>query len=180
MTRPLGSVSSFTIQHRAGYSCYVRVAYCDSSAYATSGPNAWNVIISGRIEGRINLGENAPRSLKGTSVPDGAIVQLVIELVAAGNPKVMAEESWTYDEDSFRTATYKTSGTVFNPKVERVVRARPPPPPPPAPLALMAVPASEDTPLLEKQEKQTEPSDAVEESTAASSCLARLLCCSTA
>lgn len=58
-------------------------------------------------------------------------VQLVVELVAAGNPTVMSEEVYTYSSESFRTASYKCSGTVFNPHLERIVR-RPPPPPTPA------------------------------------------------
>lgn len=83
-------------------------------------------------------------------------MQLVIELVAAGSPKVMSDECWTYSEDSFRTASYKISGTVFNPKVERVVRR---PPPPPAPMQIPA--ASEETPLLsEKQAMHDELADA--------------------
>lgn len=62
----------------------------------------------------------------------------------------MSQEAWTYSEDSFRTASYKVYGTVFNPKVERNVH-RPPPPPP---AAAMQIPiATEETPLLlsEKQ-----------------------------
>ena len=61
-------------------------------------------------------------------------VQLVIELVAASHPIVMAEESFVYRESSFRTASYVCRGTVFNPHLERAVRKIPVPPPPSAPL----------------------------------------------
>lgn len=65
------------------------------------------------------------------------VLQLVVELVAAGNPMLFSAEEWTYSEDSFRTGTYKCSGTVFNPKLEREVRKRPVPPPPPMHLDLL-------------------------------------------
>lgn len=55
----------------------------------------------------------------------------MLELVAAGNPRVMAAESWRFlvrlrraeyaadtQPGSFRTATYVCRGTVFNPHIE--------------------------------------------------------------
>jgi hypothetical protein len=63
-----------------------------------------------------------------------------------------SEESWTYSEDSFRTATYKVTGTVFNPHLAREVRKRPPPPPPPMQLELPSS-DSEKAPLIGMGEK---------------------------
>jgi hypothetical protein len=76
------------------------------------------------------------------------LVQLVIELIAASKPMRMADEVYTYSESSFRTATFKCSGTVFNPKLERMIR-RPPPPP----TAAMSLPiVHEKTPLIDSKE----------------------------
>lgn len=94
--RPLGSIASFTISHRAGYayvaraelattrrcgadigiwtpSCWVRAAYCDSPKDVAC---EWKVVLTDRIEGRINLGDGVTRSLKGSGIPDGATVQV--------------------------------------------------------------------------------------------------------
>lgn len=145
-----------------------------------------------RIEGRINLGDGVTRSLKGLGIPEGATVQvsllrltrrtntslssqclqLVVEVVAAGSPKVMSQEAWTYSEDSFRTASYKVYGTVFNPKVERNVR-RPPPPPP---VAAMQIPiATEETPLLLSEKQAMH--DELDEADGYRSRLGAMFCC---
>jgi len=128
--------------------------------------------LTDRIEGRINLGDGVTRSLKGLGIPEGATVQLVVEVVAAGSPKVMSQEAWTYSEDSFRTASYKVYGTVFNPKVERNVR-RPPPPPP---VAAMQIPiATEETPLLLSEKQAMH--DELDEADGYRSRLGAMFCC---
>lgn len=81
----------------------------------------------------------------------------------------MSQESWTYSEDSFRTASYKIYGTVFNPKVERNVRRAPPPP-----AAAMQIPATEDTPLLSEKQAMH---DELEEEDSYCSRLKAMFCC---
>lgn len=167
----------FRLKRNPPRRCYVRAAYCDGERDKND-LNNWKVVVSERIEGAINLGDTAIRSLKEAGVPDGAAVQvgphflrehtrspmygllislpeqLVVEMVAAGHPMLFSAEEWTYSEDSLRTGTYKVSGTVFNPKLEREVRRRPPPPPPPMQMQ-MRLPEDntprEMTPLLSEK-----------------------------
>lgn len=56
--------------------CYVRAAYCDSGSDKND-VNTWKVVLTERIEGHINLGDSAIRSLKGAGVPEGANVQVI-------------------------------------------------------------------------------------------------------
>ncbi|KAL7009546.1 hypothetical protein EMMF5_000453 [Cystobasidiomycetes sp. EMM_F5] len=127
---PLGLISSFSLLDKAGYSCYVRAAYCDTGTeyHDDSSPGTRTFILTDRIEGSINLGDNVVRSLKDVGIPDGAEVQLVIELIAASHPKIISQESYTFSESSFRTASYICHGTVFNPSLEKAPRKLPPPP----------------------------------------------------
>lgn len=84
----------------------------------------------------------------------------------------MSEECWTFSEDSFRTASYKVSGTVFNPHVGRVVR-RPPPPP----LAMEVPTATEDTPLLSEKQALHDELEQAEDSYCTR--LKAMFCCGT-
>ena len=77
---PLGSISSFTLHHRAGYAAYVRAIYCVPSLVEVG---AQEVIETERIGDAINLGRDEVRSLKGLDIPSGAQVQFVLEVVAA-------------------------------------------------------------------------------------------------
>ena len=83
------------------------------------------------------------------NMTDPHVVQLVIEIIAAGQPLRMSDDVYTYLETSFRTASYKCSGTVFNPKLEKMVRR---PPPPIMPTMSMTFEPTEASGLL--QEKQ--------------------------
>lgn len=67
---------------------------------------------------------------------------MVIELIAAGRPLRMSDDVYTYLDTSFRTASYKCTGTVFNPKLEKNIRKLPPPVQP------MMVEYTEKTPLF--------------------------------
>lgn len=91
---------------------------------------------------------------------------------------LFSAEEWTYSEDSLRTGTYKVSGTVFNPKLERVVRARPPPPPPPMQLYLSDQDTlNEKQPLLlEKERRQQEDEVANGDTSILASIKACMLC----
>ena len=84
---PLGSISSFSLSHRAGYTCYVRAAWndtfeaqdSDSPCLADSSniddrPRQRTFILTDRIEGGVNLGDNVVRSLTDAGIPDGAEV----------------------------------------------------------------------------------------------------------
>lgn len=73
---PLGLISSFSLLDKAGYSCYVRAAYCDTGTeyHDDSSPGTRTFILTDRIEGSINLGDNVVRSLKDVGIPDGAEV----------------------------------------------------------------------------------------------------------
>lgn len=53
----------------------MRAAYCDGGRDEND-LNNWKVVVSERIEGAINLGDTAIRSLKEAGVPDGAAVQV--------------------------------------------------------------------------------------------------------
>ncbi|CAD6579794.1 MAG: hypothetical protein CYPHOPRED_001007 [Cyphobasidiales sp. Tagirdzhanova-0007] len=136
----LGNISSFTVADRAGYSCYVRAAYCVTE------DGVQKIVVTDRLGNHLNLGDSEVRSLKGAGIPNKTQVQLVIELIAAGKPMRMSDDVYTYLESSFRTSSYACRGTVFNPKVERLIRK------PPPPIAHMTLEQAEKEPLI--QEKQ--------------------------
>lgn len=85
---PLGSISSFSLSHRAGYTCYVRAAWndtfeargsdcpmsADTSNIDDDRPRQRTFILTDRIEGGVNLGDNVVRSLTDAGIPDGAEV----------------------------------------------------------------------------------------------------------
>ena len=69
----------------------------------------------------------------------------------------LSEDVYTFLSASYRTATYKCSGTVFSPKVEREIRR----PPPPAARAYMTFQPSptEETSLLDEKQNLNGPTD---------------------
>lgn len=67
----------------------MRAAYCDGGK-DKGDANSWKVVVSERIEGAINLGDTAIRSLKEAGIPDGAAVQASQLLQSSGNAKYVA------------------------------------------------------------------------------------------
>jgi hypothetical protein len=55
--------------------CYVRAAYCDNGS-DKGDMNSWTVVLTERLEGAVNLGDAAVRSLKQAGIPEGSSIQV--------------------------------------------------------------------------------------------------------